>query len=235
MTRRNLLSFAVVAGLTALLGHSSIALFGGLSPTGPGPAGQAFKGLAFTRSAAAAEPQMETAVLAGGCFWCIELSFEQLAGVVDVESGYCGGTKETANYDQVRRGTTGHAEAIRVTYDPAKITYSKLLDVFFSAHDPTQLNRQGNDIGRQYRSAIFFASAEQKKEAEAKIAELERKRVHNKRIVTKLEPLTEFYPAELFHQDFARRNPYVPYIQGHAVPKAKEVRSKHPELLRKGS
>lgn len=229
MTRRNLLSFGAAAVLTALVGHSSVALIGGSSLTG-----SAFTSSVFTGSAAAAEPQTETAVLAGGCFWCIELSFEQLAGVVDVESGYCGGTKETANYDQVRRGTTGHAEAIRVTYDPAKITYGKLLDVFFSAHDPTQLNRQGNDIGRQYRSAIFFTSAEQKKEAEAKIAELERKRVHTQRIVTKLEPLAEFYPAELFHQDFARRNPYVPYIQGHAVPKAKEVRSKHPELLRKG-
>jgi methionine-S-sulfoxide reductase len=109
-----------------------------------------------------------------------------------------------------------------------------LLDVFFSAHDPTQLNRQGNDIGRQYRSAVFFANAEQKRLAEEKIAELERKRVHNKRIVTKLEPLTDFHPAELYHQDFARRNPWVPYIQGHAVPKAKEVRGKHPELLRKG-
>jgi methionine-S-sulfoxide reductase len=225
MTRRKLCLLGAAVCLAAMDGRWHWAMGRLLGPAGDFHA----------RTAAAAEPRTETAVLAGGCFWCIELSFEQLAGVIDVESGYCGGTKESANYEQVKRGTTGHAEAIRVTFDPEKISYSKLLDVFFSAHDPTQLNRQGNDIGRQYRSAIFFANPEQKRLAEEKIAELERKRVHNKRIVTKLEPLTEFYIAELYHQDFARRNPWVPYIQGHAVPKAKEVRGKHPELLRKGN
>ena len=223
MTRRNLCCLGVSAVLAAIFGSTLATTSNGVATTTWG----------LARVATAAEPKTETAVLAGGCFWCIELSFEQIAGVVDVESGYCGGTPETANYEQVKLGTTGHAEAIRVTYDPEKISYSKLLDVFFSAHDPTQLNRQGNDIGRQYRSAIFFANDAQKREAEQKIAELERKRVNNKRIVTKLEPLTDFYPAELYHQDFARRNPWVPYIQGHAVPKAKAVRTKHPELLKK--
>ncbi len=175
-----------------------------------------------------------TAIFAGGCFWCTEFAFEQIEGVVDVDSGYCGGTKSTANYDQVHLGTTAHAEAIRVTYDPEKITYDQLLDVFFDAHDPTQLNRQGNDEGRQYRSAIFFADEEQEKQAKAKIAELEEKKVFKRKIVTKLEPLKEFYPAEEYHQDFARRNPFQPYIQGHAAPKAARVRSKYPDLIRKG-
>lgn len=186
--------------------------------------------------AASEERKKETAVFAGGCFWCTELAFEQVAGVVDVESGYCGGTKATANYDRVRLGTTGHAEAIRVTYDPNQVSYEDLLAVFFDAHDPTQLNRQGEgDIGRQYRSAIFFADDEQKKLAEAKIAELEAKKVHKKRIVTKLEPLKEFYPAEDYHQDYARRNPYLPYIQSHSIPKAMQVRTKHPDLMRSGN
>ncbi len=188
-----------------------------------------------TRPAAPAGKKTETAVFAGGCFWCTEFAFEQLAGVVDVESGYCGGTKATANYNQVHSGITGHAEAIRVTYDPNKVSYDDLLAVFFDSHDPTQLNRQGkDDIGRQYRSAVFFASDEQKKQAEAKIADLEAKRVGKRRIVTKLEPLTEFYPAEDYHQDFARRNPFLPYIQSHAVPKAFHVRTRHPDLIRNG-
>lgn len=177
----------------------------------------------------------ESAVFAGGCFWCTEFAFEQLAGVVDVESGYCGGTRNTANYELVHLGTTGHAEAIRVTYDPAKVTYEELLDVFFDSHDPTQLNRQGNDVGRQYRSAIFYADDEQKKQAEGKIADLDAKKTHKRRIATKVEPLTEFYPAESYHQDFARRNPLMPYIKGHAVPKAIRVRAKHPDLIRKAN
>lgn len=188
------------------------------------------------RPAAPAGKKTEAAVFAGGCFWCTEFAFEQLAGVVDVESGYCGGTKATANYNLVHRGATAHAEAVRVTYDPDKVSYDELLAVFFDSHDPTQLNRQGkDDIGRQYRSAIFFANDGQKKRAAAKIADLEAKHVHKRRIVTKLEPLAEFHPAEDYHQDFARRNPFLPYIQSHAVPKAFHVRSKHPELIRYGN
>lgn len=181
-----------------------------------------------------AKRQTETAIFAGGCFWCTEFAFEQVAGVIDVQSGYCGGSKSTANYDQVHLGTTAHAEAIRVAYDPNKVTYDELLDVFFDAHDPTQLNRQGEDEGRQYRSAIFYANDEQKTQAKAKIEELEKKRVHKRKIVTKVEPLKEFYPAEEYHQNFARKNPFQPYIQGHAVPNALRVRTKHPDLIRKG-
>ena len=174
----------------------------------------------------------QTATLAGGCFWCTEAAFEQLEGVVDVTSGYMGGSRETANYRAVCGGDTGHAEAIRITYDPAKISYEQLLDVFFDAHDPTQLNRQGADIGRQYRSAIFFASAEEKAAAERKIAELNAAKKFPRPIVTTLEPLGEFYPAEDYHQDYARLNPEQPYIQGVSMPKVCKVREKHAALIR---
>src|SRR5436305_14769385 len=141
-------------------------------------------------------PTTKTAVLAGGCFWCTEAAFEQLAGVLDVTSGYIGGSRETANYRAVCNGDTGHAEAIRITYDPAMISYERLLDVFFDAHDPTQLNRQGNDIGTQYRSAIFYANEDEKRVAEAKIRALDEKHTFPRPIFTTLEPLDEFYMAE---------------------------------------
>ena len=173
------------------------------------------------------------AVLAGGCFWCTEAAFEQLEGVLDVTSGYAGGTKETADYKSVCTGATGHAEAIRITYDPAKIRYDQLLDIFFDAHDPTQLNRQGNDVGTQYRSAIFYASDAEKQAAEAKIGELTEKGKFVRPIVTTLEPLTAFYPAEDYHQDYAQRNPDQPYIQAVSTPKACKVREKYQELVRK--
>ncbi len=167
------------------------------------------------------------AVLAGGCFWCTEAVFEQLAGVVDVESGYTGGDSATANYRQVCNGDTRHAEAIRITYDPQRIRFDQLLDVFFDAHDPTQLNRQGADVGTQYRSAIFFADAAQKQTAEAKIAELTAAGAHVRPIVTTLEPLGPFYRAEEYHQNYARNNPGQPYIQFQAVPKVCKIREKH--------
>ena len=175
----------------------------------------------------------ETAVLAGGCFWCTEAAFEQLGGVSDVESGYAGGSKETANYEAVCRGNTGHAEAIRITYDPAIISYSQLLDVFFDAHDPTQLNRQGADIGTQYRSAIFVAHDEERKIAEKKIGEKNAAGYFPRPIVTAIEPLGTFYPAEQYHQDYARHNPEQPYIQSAAIPKACKVREKHAGLIRR--
>jgi methionine-S-sulfoxide reductase len=174
-----------------------------------------------------------TAILAGGCFWCTEAAFEQLEGVLDVTSGYTGGAAETANYRAVCGGDTGHAEAIRITFDPAKISYEKLLDVFFDAHDPTHLNRQGNDIGTQYRSAIFFASEDEKRIAEAKIQSLNAKHAFPRPIVTTLEPLGEFYPAEDYHQDYARLNPEQPYVQAVSVPKACKIREKHPGLVRR--
>jgi len=173
-----------------------------------------------------------TAVFAGGCFWCTEAAFGQLRGVSDVESGYAGGRPETATYDQVSRGNTGHAEAIRVTYDPDVISYDQLLMVFFDAHDPTQLNRQGPDVGTQYRSAIFYESDEQKEASQAKIGELTEKKAYGqRRIVTKLEPLVAFYPAERYHQDYVLNNPLQPYVQGHSIPKACTVQKRHPELI----
>jgi methionine-S-sulfoxide reductase len=175
----------------------------------------------------------QTAILAGGCFWCTEAAFEQLAGVSDVTSGYIGGTAETANYRAVCEGDTGHAEAIRITYDPATISYEQLLDVFFDAHDPTQLNRQGNDIGTQYRSAIFYASEDERQVAAAKIQALNESRRFARPIATTLEPLSEFYPAEDYHQDYARQNPGQPYIQSVSMPKVCKVRDKHAGLLRK--
>ena len=174
-----------------------------------------------------------TAVLAGGCFWCTEAAFEQLDGVHDVESGYAGGAAETANYRRVCDGDTGHAEVIRVTYDPQRISYDRLLDVFFDAHDPTQLNRQGNDAGEQYRSAIFFANAEEKRIAESKIKQLTQAQAFSRPVVTTLEPLETFYPAEQHHQNYARQHPDEPYIQHHALPKACQVREKHADLVKK--
>ncbi len=163
---------------------------------------------------------LQKVVLAGGCFWCTEGVFEHLTGVTDVESGYAGGSKATANYDAVCGGDTGHAEAIRITYDPTKITYGHLLKAFFSiAHDPTTLNRQGNDSGTQYRSAIFYANDEEKKVADAYIKQLTDAKVFDAPIVTKMEPLTEFFPAELYHQDFVRLNPNHPYIVSQALKK----------------
>jgi methionine-S-sulfoxide reductase len=174
-----------------------------------------------------------TIVLAGGCFWCTEAAFEQLAGVRDVTSGYAGGSKETANYKRVCDGDTGHAEVIRVTYDPAVISLDTLLSVFFDAHDPTMLNRQGADVGTQYRSAIFYADETQKQAAEAKIKELTDKKHFTSPIVTKVEPLVEFFPAEDYHQDYAQQHLDQPYIQGAAIPKVCKIRAKYAELIQR--
>jgi len=173
-----------------------------------------------------------TAVFAGGCFWCTEAVFEDLKGVLEVESGYSGGTAETARYKIVCTGATGHAEVIRVTYDPAQITYDQLLDVFFAAHDPTQLNGQGADIGSQYRSAIFYADEAQKQVAERKIQALNHAHAYSKPIVTTLEPLRAFYPAEDYHQDYAELHPDQPYIACHALPNAAKVRTEFADLYK---
>ena len=174
----------------------------------------------------------ESIVIGGGCFWCTEAVFLQLEGVLDVMSGYAGGAANTANYKDVCTGTTGHAEVIRIAYDPAKISLDRLLDVFFDAHDPTQLNRQGNDVGTQYRSAIFFADDKQRATAEAKIRLLTEIGAFSKPIVTTLEPLAEFFPAEQYHQNYAANNPLQPYIQFQAIPKVCKVRDKHPDLVK---
>jgi peptide-methionine (S)-S-oxide reductase len=176
----------------------------------------------------------QTAVLAGGCFWCTEAVFEQLAGVDKVVSGFSGGDADSAHYEIVSAGKTNHAESIEITYDPAKITYGTLLKVFFSvAHDPTQLNRQGPDYGRQYRSAIFYKGDEQKKVAEAYIKQLDEAQVFKKPIVTEVTALTRFYPAEAYHQHFVKLHPDHPYVVQNSLPKLDKLKKQYPELLKK--
>jgi len=175
----------------------------------------------------------ETAVVAGGCFWCVEAVFQQIAGVEKVVSGYSGGEAATAHYEMVSTGTTGHAESVRLTFNPQKISYGQILKVFFDvAHDPTQLNRQGPDRGPQYRSAIFYSSAEQKRIAEAYIKQLDDAKVFRAPIVTQVVPLKAFYPAEEHHQNFCNRNPRNPYVLGVAMPKVEKVKEKVPELAK---
>jgi peptide-methionine (S)-S-oxide reductase len=176
----------------------------------------------------------QTAVLAGGCFWCTEAVFLQIEGVEKVVSGYSGGESRTANYDAVCTGGTGHAEAIQITFDPAKVSYGRLLKIFFSvAHDPTQLNRQGNDRGTQYRSAIFYSDEDQKRVAEAYIRQLNEAKIFPSPIVTEVTPLAAFYPAEGYHQNYCSLNPQNPYIAAVAEPKVKKTRKQFAELLKK--
>jgi peptide-methionine (S)-S-oxide reductase len=178
-------------------------------------------------------PGLQTIVLAGGCFWGIEAVYEHIKGVTDAVSGYAGGTKAQADYETVSTGTTGHAESVRVTFDPTKVSLEKLLQVFFSvAHDPTQLNRQGPDVGPQYRSAIFFADEEQKRVAEAYIDQLAKAKVYPKPIVTQVVKLEAFYSAEAYHQNFAERNPTYPYIVYHDLPKVANLKKQFPDLYR---
>ena len=173
-----------------------------------------------------------TAVFAAGCFWCVEAVFEQLEGVKSVESGYAGGKEDTAKYEIVSSGGSGHAEVVQITYDPTKITYSKLLKVFFATHDPTQKDRQGPDWGSQYRSAVFYSSDAQKDAAAAYIKQLDESAVFDKPIATTLEELNVFYPAEAYHQDFVQRNPNHPYIVRYALPKVDKVRDKFGESVK---
>ena len=173
------------------------------------------------------KPGQSRAILAGGCFWCVEAVYLNLgAGVTSVKSGYAGGTADTADYHTVSSGRTNHAESVEVVYDPSKISYGQILKVFFAiAHDPTQLNRQGADVGRQYRSAIFYADDEQKRVAEAYIDQLNKAHVFDKPIVTEVTPLEGFYPAETYHQNYAAQNPLNPYIIFTAQPKVRKVRA----------
>jgi peptide-methionine (S)-S-oxide reductase len=182
----------------------------------------------------ASSPVEKTAVLAGGCFWCVEAVFRELRGVTSVRNGYAGDTAATANYRSVCSGRTNHAEAIEVRYDASQTTFGQLLKIHFSvAHDPTQLNRQGNDTGRQYRSAIFYTDDEQKSIAEAYIRQLNEAHVFSDRIVTTLEPLDAFYVAEDYHQDYAARNPNQPYVVYVAQPKVEKLRENFAERLKK--
>ena len=191
-------------------------------------------GLLFATSAASAQTQ--TAVFAGGCFWGVEAVFEHVRGVQEAVSGYAGGKVVNPSYIRVSTGTTGHAESVKVTYDPAQVSYRQLLEVFFAvAHDPTQLNRQGPDHGTQYRSAIFYANEEQQRDARSYIAELESKRAFSRAIVTKVEPLQAFYPAEAYHQHYLDQHPDQPYIVINDLPKLEVLRRSFPNLFSSGT
>ena len=175
----------------------------------------------------------EVAVLAGGCFWGVQGVFQHVEGVSNAVSGYAGGAEKTASYRIVGTGTTGHAEAVRVTFDPRRISYGRILQIYFSvAHDPTQLDRQGPDVGTQYRSAIFPTSAEQARIAKAYIDQLNQARVYNAAIVTKIEPDRSFYPAEDYHQDFMTLNPTYPYIVYNDLPKVENLKRLFADLYR---
>jgi peptide-methionine (S)-S-oxide reductase len=178
------------------------------------------------------DKNVEVATLAGGCFWCLEAVFEQLRGVDRVQSGYAGGTVPKPSYEQVCTGSTGHAEVAQVTFDPTVLTYRDLLDVFFATHDPTTRNRQGADVGTQYRSAIFYHTPEQQQVAEARIAELNAAQIWNGPIVTEVVPLRAFYPAEDYHQGYFRDNPGQGYCQAVVAPKVAKFRKQFAGKLR---
>jgi peptide-methionine (S)-S-oxide reductase len=176
----------------------------------------------------------QTAVFAGGCFWGVQAVFQHLKGVTSATSGYSGGFVKSPSYESVSMGVTGHAESVSVTYDPSQITYGQLLMVFFSvAHDPTQHNRQGPDTGSQYRSVIFFANPDQKRIAEAYIAQLDAAKVYSRAIVTKVEPFQAFYPAEDYHQNYLEHNPDNPYIVYNDLPKLENLKKTFPSLCRR--
>ncbi len=174
----------------------------------------------------------ETATLGGGCFWCLEAVFEQVRGVGSVVSGYAGGPRPDPTYEQVCTGLTGHAEVVQVTFDPAVVSYRDVLAVFFAIHDPTSLNRQGADVGTQYRSAIFYHSAEQKQAAEEMIARLNAEKVWDRPIVTEVVPLEHFYPAESYHQGYFRNHPEQGYCQAVVAPKVTKFRKHFAQLMR---
>jgi peptide-methionine (S)-S-oxide reductase len=178
----------------------------------------------------------DTAVFAGGCFWGVEAVFESLEGVTDAVSGYAGGSDPSPSYDKVSSGTTGHAESVRVAYDPSRISYDQLLQVFFTvAHDPTQLDRQGPDVGTQYRSAVFYRNPAQREAAERYIGKLRDGRVWPGKIVTEVSALRGFHPAEEYHQNYLVRHPTQPYIVVNDMPKLEELRKRYPDLMRRTS
>jgi|SRR5579885_2075466 len=197
-------------------------------------AGAALRALpALAADASHPSPAEARAVFAGGCFWGVDAVFKHVKGVDSVVSGYAGGDASGAEYEKVSTGTTGHAESVEVTYDPAKVSYRDLLKVFFMvAHDPTELDRQGPDEGNQYRSAIFYSDAQQKQAAENYIAQLDRSKAFSGPIVTQVVPLKSFYPAEAYHQNYLERHPDNPYIVYNDLPKLANLREKLPELYR---
>lgn len=210
-------SFAIAAGCGSVSSSSDNSEYVSVQPDG-----------VTAESPVAGE---QTAVFAGGCFWGVEAVFENLRGVRDVRSGYAGGSSKDANYDKVSNGETKHAEAVIVRFDPAKISYEQLLSVFFTvAHDPTQLDRQGPDVGPQYRSEIFYSNDEQRQAASVYIDQLGNSGKFSKPIVTKISALEKFYDAETYHQDFMRKNPNNPYIVAHDRPKLVELKKQFPDL-----
>ncbi|HTF45185.1 MAG TPA: peptide-methionine (S)-S-oxide reductase MsrA [Terriglobales bacterium] len=212
-------SLLVLAGL--LIGAAAYSLGGAKGPV-PSPAADARR---------AAAPGQQTAVVSGGCFWGIQAVFQHVKGVTNATSGYSGGEAKTADYETVSMGQSGHAESVRISFDPSQVTYGELLRVFFSvAHDPTELNRQGPDEGTQYRSLIFYADPEQKQIAEAYIAQLDQAAVFNHKIVTQVVPLKAFYPAEAYHQNYATIHPNNPYILFNDAPKVANLREEFPDL-----
>ena len=210
-----LMFFALFAGIACNAGNAATTAV-------PAPAADA--ALASTKGE-------QTAVIAGGCFWGIQAVFQHVKGVIKATSGYSGGAANTAEYEVVSTGETGHAESVKITYDPSQISYGQLLRVFFSvAHDPTQWNRQGPDDGTQYRSVIFYGSDEQKHIAEAYIAQLDKAKAFPRPIVTQVVPLKAFYPAEAYHQDYATRHPNDPYIVYNDAPKVVHLRERLPAI-----
>jgi peptide-methionine (S)-S-oxide reductase len=227
MRRFFLLVFAPAALLYAairLVSASTVATSPAVTPF-PDPAIQSISAVPST--------QKQTAVFAGGCFWGMEGVFEHLKGVSEVVTGYTGGNAASAHYEDVSTGTTSHAESVKITYDPAQITYAQILKVYFAvAHDPTQLNQQGPDRGTQYRSAIFFANDEQAKIAQTYIDQLNQTKVFNHPIVTQLNPLGQFYAAEDYHQDFIKHHPDNLYVVLHDLPQIAQLQKQFPELYR---
>jgi len=175
---------------------------------------------------------LQTLVLGGGCFWCTEAVYVKVKGVTDVESGYCNGTVERPTYEQVCTGTTGHAEVVKLTYDPAQVSTRQLLEVFFVIHDPTQLNRQGNDVGTQYRSGIYYTTEDQRQVADDMIRQMSQDKLFGKPIVTEVKPLSNYWPAEEYHQDFFEKNPSQGYCLAVAAPKVEKFRKTFRELVR---
>jgi peptide-methionine (S)-S-oxide reductase len=224
MTRAQIVVAVVALAAILFMGYRRMA-FAGAARTTPIPAPTQDEPLA-------SHPAHETAVFAGGCFWGTQSVFQRVKGVTATEAGYAGGSASTATYDQVTTETTGHAESVQIVYDPSKITYGTLLRIFFSvAHDPTELNRQGPDVGTSYRSAIFYTSEEQHRIAQQYIQQLDAAHTFPAKIVTEVTPLKAFYKAEDYHQDYATKNPNNPYIQICDVPKTKALMAQFPELF----
>jgi peptide-methionine (S)-S-oxide reductase len=223
MSRFSVRMFAMM--LTLLAGAIACTAGSSAGVAAPAPA---------TDEAKATATGKETAVIAGGCFWGIQAVFQHVKGVISATSGYSGGTQQHPEYEIVSSGETGHAESVQIVYDPSKVSYGQLLRVFFSvAHDPTELNRQGPDSGTQYRSAIFYGNDEQKRIAEAYIAQLDNAKVFSQPIVTQVAPLKAFYPAEAYHQNYAANHPMNPYIAINDAPKVEHLRQQFPELYTK--